>query len=138
MEYKNLVQKALEAKTNSYAPYSSFKVGAAVLTANHNIYTGVNVENSSFGATICAERAAVVKAVSEGEQKIIAIAIASDSDEYTFPCGICRQVLAEFGDSTMKIISADKNGNYEVYNLEYLMPNAFEKKSMARIQKQRL
>ncbi len=125
MDSMELVKIADEAKSRAYAPYSGFKVGAALLTSNGKLFTGVNIENISFGATNCAERTAVFKAVSEGELKITAIAIASDSEDYIFPCGICRQVLAEFADKSMKIICSKKNGEYKEYTLDELLPNAF-------------
>jgi probable rRNA maturation factor len=122
-----LVRKAIEEKEKAYAPYSGFKVGAAVLTETGNIYTGVNIENVSFSATNCAERTAVFKAISNGERKIRAIAISSDSEEIVFPCGICRQVILEFGNKNTKIICSNNNGDYKVYNLEELLPYAFKK-----------
>ena len=120
-------RKAIEEKEKAYAPYSGFKVGAAVLTEMGNIYTGVNIENVSFSATNCAERTAVFKAISNGERKIRAIAISSDSEEIVFPCGICRQVILEFGNKNTKIICSNNNGDYKVYNLEELLPYAFKK-----------
>jgi len=125
MDYDLLVKKAAEAKEKAYAPYSGFRVGAAVLTADGRIYTGCNVENSSFGATICAERTAVVKAVSDGKTEIAAIAVTSDSEQYTFPCGICRQVISEFVSDETKIICSNKNGQYKIYNLKDILPHAF-------------
>lgn len=125
MEEKKLADIASAAKEKAYAPYSKFRVGAVVLADSGKLYTGVNVENVSFGATCCAERAAVFKAVSEGERKIKAVAIASDSEELIFPCGMCRQVLAEFGDRDMPVICTKNNGDYRVYTLEELLPNAF-------------
>ena len=89
-------------------PYSGFHVGAAVLTPDGKIFTGCNVENASYGASICAERTAIVKAVSEGAASISAIAITSDSDDLTFPCGICRQVIAEFGTHDVQLFCAIK------------------------------
>lgn len=128
MKYEELVKIATEIKDKAYAPYSRFRVGAAAVTSNGNTYTGVNIENSSYGATNCAERTAIFKAVSDGERKIDIIAISSDSDEYIFPCGICRQVLAEFGHNDTKIICSKKNGEFIVFTLEELLPNAFTKK----------
>lgn len=122
---KELVQKAKEAMDKSYSPYSGFRVGAALMADSGNVYTGANIENISYGATNCAERTAVFKAVFEGERKIEAIAIASDSEDYIYPCGICRQVLAEFGDKTMKIISSNKKGEFREHTLDELLPNAF-------------
>ena len=125
MEDKELVRLAMEAKTNAYAPYSKFRVGAALLTESGKLYTGINIENASFGATNCAERTAVFKAVSEGENRIKTVAIASDSQDYIFPCGICRQVLAEFGDKDMRIICSRPDGEFIVRRLEEILPSAF-------------
>ena len=125
MDYIELVKIANDIKENAYCPYSKFRVGAALLTEKGHVYTGVNIENASYGATNCAERTAVFKAVSEGENKIMAIAIASDSEELIFPCGICRQVLSEFGDMDMKIICSRRDGEYKVYTLGEILPSAF-------------
>ncbi len=130
MKWDFLVEKALETKKFAYVPYSGFHVGAAVLTPDGRIFTGCNVENASYGAAICAERTAIVKAISEGETKISAIAITSDSDSLTFPCGICRQVIAEFAASDIQLICADKNGNYKEYSMNDILPNAFNKDAM--------
>ncbi|HEX9060362.1 MAG TPA: cytidine deaminase [Clostridia bacterium] len=127
MNENELVKSAFTAKLNSYSPYSRFRVGAAALAASGKIYTGCNIENASYGATICAERTAVFNAVSSGENKITAVAIASDSDDFILPCGICRQVLAEFGDKDMKIICTRPDGKYRVYTLDELLPEAFSK-----------
>lgn len=127
MDWEFLVNKALEARDNAYVPYSNFRVGAAVLTVDEKIFTGCNVENSSYGATICAERTAIVKAVSAGESELIAIAIASDSSSLTFPCGICRQVISEFANEDTKFICSNKNGEYKIYNMDELLPHAFSK-----------
>ena len=122
-DIKMLVQKALDAKQNAYAPYSGFHVGACLITQNGDTYSGCNIENASYGATCCAERTAIFKAVSKGERKFSAIAIASDSEEFTFPCGICRQVMAEF--KILNIIVANNKGEYAQYTIEELLPNAF-------------
>ena len=127
MDFKQLVKIASNARENSYSPYSKYKVGAAVLTDNDKVYTGVNVENASFGATNCAERTAIFKAVTDGERKIKAIAISIDRKEYGHPCGLCRQVLAEFADDHMKVICANKENEFEVLNFGDLMPYAFRK-----------
>ena len=94
--YNKLIEEALKAKNNAYAPYSHFRVGAALLDVDHNITRGCNIENISFGATCCAERVAIFKAVSQGQKDFKAIAVVSDSQDFTFPCGICRQVMVEF------------------------------------------
>lgn len=127
MTYDELAKLAIEAKNKAYAPYSDFRVGAALVTSSGKVFTGVNIENASFGATNCAERTAVFKAVSEGEKEIAALAVAGDSSEITYPCGICRQVLAEFGKEDTKIICCDNNGKYKIYSLEELLPQAFTK-----------
>jgi cytidine deaminase len=107
MNDSELAALASEIKETAYAPYSRFKVGAALLTASGKVYTGINIENASFGATNCAERTAVFKAVADGERELTAIAVAGYGEDYLFPCGICRQVLAEFGKRDMKVISCN-------------------------------
>lgn len=123
---EQLIALAKKAMNNAYVPYSNFHVGAALLTDTGNIYTGCNVEIASFGATNCAERTAVWKAVSEeGRIKIVKIAIASDEENYIYPCGICRQVLAEFADDDMEVINTNKNGEYKLIRFGDILPNAF-------------
>lgn len=124
MDTKQLVNKAKEAMENSYSPYSKFKVGAAPQTTNGEVFTGCNIENASFGGTNCAERTALFKAISEGYKNFNKIAIISDSENYTAPCGICRQVLSEFS-LDMEIIMANKNGQYISKTLKELLPLAF-------------
>jgi cytidine deaminase len=126
-DYQELIELAIKSKENAYAPYSNFRVGAALMTEEGKIYTGINIENATYGATCCGERTAVFKAVSEGARKLKAIAIAGDSEDVCYPCGICRQVLAEFGDDEMVVICTSKNGNYKEYKLGELLPNAFRK-----------
>ena len=125
MNYSFLVEKARESMKYAYAPYSNFKVGAALLTENEKIYIGCNIENISFGATNCAERTAVFKAVSEGEKNFKAVAIVSSSGKFTPPCGICRQVLSEFSED-MDIILADKDDNIKIIKLNELIPFSFD------------
>lgn len=127
MKESDLIKIALEAKKYAYAPYSHFYVGAALLTLSGKVYTGVNVENASYGATNCAERTAVFKAVSEGEKEFSAIAVVSDSEETVYPCGICRQVLLEFGGSELKVLCGKNDGSYKMYILGDLLPYGFEK-----------
>ena len=126
IEDKELYAKAKKAAINAYAPYSHFKVGAALLCDSGNIYTGVNIENSSFGATICAERRALSAAVGAGEKKFIKIAVASSQGE-AWPCGICRQVLLEFSDKNnpMKIITGTDENGLEIYDIEKLLFKGF-------------
>ncbi|MCD5414006.1 MAG: cytidine deaminase [Clostridiales bacterium] len=124
MDKKELINMAIEARKNAYVPYSNFPVGAAVLMDSGKIYTGCNVESASYGATNCAERTAIFKAVSEGERKILAIAIVGDLNSITFPCGICRQVFLEFARE-MKIIVATSETNYKEYTLDEIIPFSF-------------
>jgi cytidine deaminase len=119
-----LVQAAIEAREEAYAPYSHFHVGAAVVTAEGVIYTGCNIENASYGATVCAERVALFKAVSEGARDIEAIAIVYSADQLARPCGICRQVLAEF-NPRMRVVCANTEGECEVCGLDDLLPFGF-------------
>ncbi len=130
MKWDSLVKKALEAKEFAYAPYSGFRVGAAVLTSKGSIFTGCNVENVSYGATICAEQTAIVKAVSAGEKEISAIAIACDEEELIFPCGICRQVLNEFKKPETVVVCSNKYGEYREYRIDELLPYAFSKEAL--------
>lgn len=126
MDYQKLIARAVEAKQHAYVPYSHFRVGAALLTAGGRIYTGCNVENVSFSATNCAERTAVYKAVSEGEREFTAIAVNGDNNDYLPPCGVCRQVLAEFCDlGTFQVILANDEEHYQVVTLDKLLPGAF-------------
>ena len=124
-----LLQKAITARKNAYAPYSGYRVGAAIETQDGSIYTGCNIENASYGATNCAERTAVFKAVSEGHRKIRRIAIAGGSGDklnYAHPCGICRQVLREFSDpADMIVIVGTSEEDYRTYKLEELLPDSF-------------
>lgn len=122
---KTLLTKAHEMTELAYAPYSHFKVGAALLDDNGNIFTGCNVENASYGACCCAERTAVFKAVSEGSQNFKAIAIVSSGGGETFPCGICRQVLSEFSPD-ITVILEDKNGAVHSYTISELLPHSFK------------
>jgi len=124
MKPEELVKLALEAAENAYAPYSRFKVGAALLTAGGEVFTGCNVENASYGLTVCAERVALYKAVSRGERSFSAIAVAAGNDEYCSPCGACRQVLAEFGGG-IKVYMANRKGEYRETTVAELLPAAF-------------
>jgi len=118
-----LLAFAREAQQNAYAPYSGFRVGAAVF-AGGEIYQGVNVENAAYGSTICAERGAAMAAVAAGHKEIDAIAIVGDSDAPTVPCGACRQFLAEF-DPEMRVIVGGQTDAVDVYTLDRLLPEAF-------------
>jgi cytidine deaminase len=125
MKYSDLVKEAMKAKELAYVPYSHFQVGAAVLTKDGKVYRGCNIENASYGATNCAERTALYKAVSEGDRDFEAIAIVSSSNDFTPPCGICRQVLAELMPNGIIILANDK-GETREYSLDDLLPVRFE------------
>ena len=122
--YKKLYVKALEVRKNAYAPFSGFKVGAALLTDDGSIYTGVNIENSSYGATICAERTAFVKAISEGHRGFKALAVTAGSDQEALPCGICRQFMYEFSPK-MEVVTGTDTEHLNVRTLEELLPLGF-------------
>ncbi|BBJ28402.1 cytidine deaminase [Athalassotoga saccharophila] len=124
MTVQELINKAKEAKKHAYAPYSNFAVGAAVETESGRVYTGCNVENSSFGLSMCAERIAIFKAVSEGEKKFKRIAIVADTKGPVSPCGACRQVMAEFGN--FEVILSNENGDVEKTTVEELLPGSFD------------
>jgi cytidine deaminase len=127
---KNLIRDAIEAMNKAYTPYSRFQVGAALLTKDQKIYTGCNIENVSYTPTICAERTAFFKAVSEGEKHFAAIAIVGGKNgvitDYCPPCGVCRQVLREFADpKSFLVILAKSENDYLLYFLEELLPMGF-------------
>lgn len=131
MDYKELVKEALNARKMAYTPYSKFNVGAAVLTEDGKVFSGCNIENASYGATNCAERTAIFKAVSEGSKTITAIAIVGDVTTFTYPCGICRQVFVEFAkDETMKVILAKNEDEYIIEELKDILPGAFSKRDL--------
>lgn len=123
---KKMIQMAQAVRELAYAPYSNFKVGAALLGKSGKIYQGCNIENMSYGLTICAERVAAVKAISEGERNFKKIAIVADTNKPCPPCGMCRQFLYEFSPD-MEIIMANLEGEILKVALKELLPNAFEK-----------
>ncbi len=124
MTDKELLAAANRAMENAYAPYSGFKVGAALLCTDGTVFTGCNIENGSYGATNCAERTAIFKAVSEGKRDFSAIAIVSSDGGETYPCGICRQVMGEFSPD-MRIILSSSDGSIVSYNFKELLPKFF-------------
>ena len=129
-EIQELISRALEARKNAYAPYSDFRVGAALLSDSGEIYTGCNIENSAYTPTNCAERTAFFKAVSEGVRSFRAICIAGgpgerEPEEPCPPCGVCRQVMLEFGGPEFEVILAVNGQQYEVYTLDRLAPMGF-------------
>ncbi len=133
-EKRKLIAAAKTASQNSYSPYSNYKVGAAILLQDDQIYSGCNIENISFGATICAERTALAKAVSERHTAFKAIAIYAENKEgiaeYAFPCGICRQVLAEFAAEDLTVLIAKSETDYLQRTLADLLPEHFVSKSL--------
>lgn len=136
MNDKMLIDSAFAAMDKAYAPYSGYKVGAALLCADGRIYTGCNIENAAFGPTNCAERTAFFKAVSEGERKFSKIAVAGGKDGNVsglfMPCGVCRQVMAEFCERDFEILCASGRENYEKYTLGELLPMGFSPESVLK------
>lgn len=135
MDNRELIRLALEAREAAYAPYSGFRVGAALLTKNGRVYKGCNIENAGYTPTNCAERTAFFKAVSEGERDFAAIAVAGGRGEmpkdYTFPCGVCRQVMMEFCEpKTFHVITAISENEYLDKTLEELFPHGFGPSSL--------
>ncbi len=129
MDYKELITASRKAKRFSFSPYSKFRVGAALLTKSGKIFTGCNIENSSYSLTICAERTAIFKAISEGEKKFIALAIATDENGFTTPCGACRQVISDLAGD-IEIILINGKGKQLVLNMDKLLPHPFTSKNL--------
>lgn len=135
MNNSELIKLALDVREKSYSPYSGFAVGAALLCRNGKVYTGCNIENSAFSPTVCAERTAFFKAVSEGEtefEKIAVVGGKSDAlpDNYCPPCGVCRQVMKEFCSSDFEILIAISENNYKSATLEEILPLSFDKREV--------
>lgn len=129
-EKKQLIELANGMLEKAYVPYSHFPVGAALLGKNGEIYTGCNVENASFGLTNCAERTAIFKAVSEGEQEFEALVITAKSDRAVSPCGACRQVISEFCDADMPVLLTNLSGDTRETTVSNLLPYYFEAEDM--------
>lgn len=125
MTDRELINLAFAALKQAYAPYSGFTVGAALECEDGSVFVGCNIENAAYGDTVCAERVAVFKAVSEGRRRFRRIAIAANSNTYCMPCGSCRQVLCEFSPE-MEVLSARGDGRYVSYRLSELLPKRFE------------
>lgn len=123
-----LLEKALKVRVNAYVPYSGFKVGAVVQTADGRIFSGCNVENISYGLTNCAERTAIFSAVAAGAQKLTSLLVVADSQRPVAPCGACRQVMAEFGITTVHL--ANMNGDLKTVSMQELLPYAFSQQDM--------
>jgi cytidine deaminase len=124
---RKLVEAATGARENAYAPYSNFKVGAAVETSDGDIYIGCNVESASYGLTVCAERVAIWKGISRGEKRFVRIAVVVDTEELTPPCGVCRQIIWEFCGN-VPVILANLHGKTETVMMTDLLPRAFDSK----------
>ncbi len=130
---EKLINAATAARERAYAPYSNYKVGAAILTRQGRYYTGCNIENASYSLTCCAERVALFKAISGGDLDFEAIAITAGAVDYCVPCGACRQALAEFG-TKLKVYMVNGQGDYLVQTLDKLLPCAFDQgKLLAKI-----
>jgi cytidine deaminase len=130
-EYRELAKAAQDAKRNAFSPFSKFKVGAALLTEDGIIFSGCNIENSSYGLTICAERVAIFNAISSGASKFSAMAIVSDDPDFTPPCGACRQVLLELAGD-IDFVMMDSKNRYKIMKLTSLLPFAFTEKNLKR------
>lgn len=131
MHYESLIEAAIEARENAYVPYSDFKVGAAVLMEDDEIVSGCNIENASYGATNCAERTAIFTAIAKGHKRIKAVAVIGDEHNYTYPCGICRQVIVEFAaNRDIPILIVKNQKDYLVKSLEEILPGAFTKDAL--------
>ena len=128
MTDRDLLNMARDAAKEAYVPYSHFPVGAALECADGSVFTGCNVENSSLGCTICAERTAIVKAVSEGRRQFVRIAIYGEGENYCMPCGACRQVLSEFigKGEDIEVLCTRSGGRYVSYRFSQLLPHPFE------------
>lgn len=129
MDYQSLIKAAKLAKKNSHSPYSKFRVGAALLTKSGKIYSGCNIEISSYSLTICAERTALFKAISEGEKKFVAIALATDEEGFTSPCGACRQVISDLAGD-IDIILTNGKGKEKLLRASDLLPYPFTPKNL--------
>ncbi|HCI29569.1 MAG TPA: cytidine deaminase [Fervidobacterium sp.] len=125
-----LINMAKDVMENAYTPYSNFKVGAALLTKSGKVYTGVNIENSSYGLTNCAERTAMFKAISDGEVEFETLVVVADTPEPVSPCGACRQVMAEFGD--FEVVLANVKGDIIQTSVSQLLPYSFDKDNLIR------
>jgi cytidine deaminase len=124
-DFQPLIDAASEARRHSVAPFSGFQVGAAVKTESGKVYTGCNIESASYGLTVCAERVAIWKALSEGERQFTELAVVADTDVLTPPCGTCRQIIWEFARGAT-IVFANLNGQRETFHIADLLPRAFD------------
>lgn len=127
MENEELIKAAAAVRENAYAPFSSFRVGSAIETDDGEVIAGCNVESASYGLTVCAERVAIWKAISQGKRKIRRIAVVADTEELTPPCGVCRQIIWEFGGD-IPVVLANLKGKTETVMMKDLLPRAFDMK----------
>lgn len=133
MTEQELIQTAIDMKQRAYCPYSYFAVGAALECADGSVFTGCNIENASYSLTLCAERAAASKAISEGRRDFIRLAVAGSGEDFCVPCGACRQFFSEFcQESDMKILAVNSHGETQIYLLSQLLPSAFGGDTMNR------
>ncbi|MBQ2763746.1 MAG: cytidine deaminase [Firmicutes bacterium] len=125
MKERELIEAAIVAQKNAVAPFSGFSVGAALLCADGKVYPGCNIENSAYSPTLCAERTAFASAIADGQRDFCAIAVVGDGKDYCYPCGVCRQVMAEFCGDGFTVIAAKDKEDYRVHTLGELLPYAF-------------
>jgi cytidine deaminase len=130
MEEKQLIKEALNAREMAYVPYSTFKVGAALLAKDGTVYKGCNIENAGYSMTNCAERTAFFKAISEGVRDFVKLAVVADTEGPCSPCGACRQVISEFCDPEMEVILTNLKGDVQVTTVSELLPGAFSPKDL--------
>jgi len=123
---EELIELAMEARRAAHAPYSNFSVGAAILASDGRVFTGCNIENSTYSLSICAERVAIFKAVSEGARELVKIAVVADTENLTPPCGCCRQMIWEFAGNDTEVILANLNGDAHKFDIRELIPQPFD------------
>ena len=123
---EELIERARAARLAAHAPYSNFAVGAALLATDGRVFTGCNIENSAYGLSMCAERVAIFKAVSEGAVEFVKVAVVTDSESLTPPCGCCRQMIWEFASENTEVILANLTGNVRSFEIKELLPEAFD------------
>ena len=124
----DLVKAAIEMQSRAYAPYSNYKVGAALLCCDGSVVTGCNVENASYGGTLCAERCAFVKAISKGKNSFAALALSASGERIVMPCGICLQFISEFVNDSFVLLCSDNSGCYKRFTISQLLPYGFNKR----------
>jgi cytidine deaminase len=132
MSFDDLVARALAARAGTYSPYSNYAVGAAVQVSDGRVFTGANVENASYGLSVCAERAAILAAVNAGAKELSAVAVATSTTPPAAPCGVCRQTMAEFADDGMPIVLVNDRGERTETTLGELLPHAFRRRDLIK------